>query len=75
MYKYCYFFCLYFQYKMSNVKEESTAKRPKTEADVKTMTNKQYLDQVSTGIILLHLISKSKSILVFNRIFIHTGSF
>jgi hypothetical protein len=31
---------------MSNVKDDSTAKRPKTEADIKTMTNKQYLDQV-----------------------------
>ncbi len=31
---------------MSLTKDENAAKRPKTEADLKTMTNKQYLDQV-----------------------------
>ncbi len=31
---------------MSSTKDENAAKRPKTEADLKSMTNKQYLDQV-----------------------------
>jgi hypothetical protein len=41
---------------MSNVKDDNTAKRPKTEADIKSMTNKQYLDQVNIKFYFLDML-------------------